>query len=126
MFYTKNLLSDFDKEAEDDNSLDTMPPLVYRNGGSSTSSESNAEDLDDEWMNASIGTFDAKCPDWGMPDMAPDIDKESEEIEGIIGHRCRNKKQMRIPEALIKWTSGKETWEPLIHVKKDVPVIAAK
>jgi hypothetical protein len=77
-------------------------------------------------MDKSIGDIGEEIPDWGMLDMAPDVEEESESIERILDHRAKGKaRKKRSPQVLVRWTSGKETWEPLVHVKKDVPVMAA-
>ena len=78
---------------DDDNS---MPPLAPDyDDDSSVESDLDGED----WKDDSIGTWgeEDNVENLSVPDMAPDIEPEFEDIEAIEDHKCLNKKKNRLP-----------------------------
>ena len=90
-------------------------------------------DVSNAYINVPIGTIpvfeDGDGTHVGsLPDLAPDsndLEEVGDAIEGIAGHKLVRQKKQRIPLLQVIWDNGKTSWEPLKHLKKDVPCMVA-
>jgi len=63
-----------------------------------------------------------------LPDLAPDsndLEEVGDAIEAIAGHKLVRRKRHRIPLLQVIWDNGATSWEPLKHLKKDIPCMVA-
>ena len=90
-------------------------------------------DVSNAYINVPIGTIpvfeDGDGTHVGsLPDLSPDsndLEEVGDAIEGIAGHKLVRQKKQRIPLLQVIWDNGKTSWEPLKHLKKDVPCMVA-
>ena len=63
-----------------------------------------------------------------LPDLSPDSDdleEVGESIEAIAGHKLVRRKKQIFPLLQVLWDNGATSWEPIKHLKKDIPCMVA-